>query len=194
MSSKHAALPAELLVLGAILALGSGHLGPAVAWAQTGATSGTEVVGESESAAARLSVGQILAAVKAAGYTEVRKIEREHGLYEVKARDPKGLRVEIFVDPKTRGLVLDPDTGKPREHPVTETDSPAPPLDFEAVVATLKAEGFPEVYSIEYEHALFEIKARDTAGRNVELYVHPETGDLLRHPKTGKPLKEVLDE
>ncbi|MDH3597406.1 MAG: PepSY domain-containing protein [Rhodospirillales bacterium] len=156
-------------------------------------TSGTEVVGESETSEMRLSVGRILSTVKAAGYTEVRKIEREHGVYQVDARDPKGWRVEIFVDAKTGGLVIDPETGKPRSERLSDK-VPSGPLDFEAVVAQVKAEGYPEVYAIEYEHAIYEIKARDAAGRKVELYVHPKTGKLLKHPKTGNPLKEILDD
>jgi uncharacterized membrane protein YkoI len=193
MSSKHAAQTAKLLVLGAILTLGSGNLGQAKALAQTGTTPESGVIGESGPAGARLSVGQILSAVKAAGYTDVRKIEREHGVYEVDARDPKGWRVEVFVDAKTGGLVIDPETGKPRSERLSDK-VPSGPLDFEAVVAKVKAEGFPEVYAIEYEHALYEIKARDAAGRKVELYVHPKTGEVLKHPKTGNPLKEVVDE
>jgi uncharacterized membrane protein YkoI len=193
MRSKHAALTVKFLVLGAILALGSGHLGQPKALAQTGTTPESGVIGESGPAGARLSVGRILSTVKAAGYTEVRKIEREHGVYEVDVRDPKGWRVEVFVDAKTGGLVIDPETGKPRSERLSDKE-PSGPLDFEAVAAQVKAEGYPEIYSIEYEHAIYEIKARDAAGRKVELYVHPKTGELLRHPKTGKPLKEIVDE
>jgi uncharacterized membrane protein YkoI len=193
MSLKHAVLTAKLFVLGAALALGSGSLGPAMARAQTGTTPESGVVGETETAGPRLSVGRIVNTVKAAGYTEVRKIEREHGVYEVDARDPKGWRVEVFVDAKTGDLVIDPETGKPRSERLSDK-VPSGPLDFEAVVAKVKAEGYPEVYSIEYEHALYEIKARDAAGRKVELYVHPKTGEVLKHPKTGKPLKEDIDE
>jgi uncharacterized membrane protein YkoI len=193
MSSKRAALTAKALVLGAMLALGSGYLGQAKALAQTGTTPGSGITGESETAQARLSVGQILAVVKAAGYTKVGKIEREHGVYEVDARDPKGWRVEIYVDAKTGGLVIDPETGKPRSERKSD-EEPSGPLDYDAVVAEIKAEGYLEVYAIEYEHALYEIKVRDAAGRKVELFVHPKTGELLRHPKTGKPLKEIVDD
>ena len=193
MSSKRAAPTAKALVLGAMLALGSGYLGQAKTLAQTGTTPATRIIGESETAQARLSVAQILAAVKEAGYTEVRKIAREHGVYEVDARDPKGWLVEIFVDPKTGGLVLDPETGKPRSERLSDK-KPSVPFDYDALVAEIKAEGYLEVYAIEYEHALYEIKVRDAAGRKVELFAHPKTGKLLRHPKTGKPLKEDVSD
>ena len=51
-----------------------------------------------------LSVEQLTQKLKDQGYT-VRKVERSHGCYEVKATDAKGVRVEIYVDPATAEIV-----------------------------------------------------------------------------------------
>jgi hypothetical protein len=71
--------------------------------------------------------------------------------------------------------------------------APGKPLSFDSVVAKVEAQGYTGVYSIEYEHSLYEVKALDSAGRKVELYVHPKSGELLKHPKTGEPLSEVIE-
>ncbi|KAB2912909.1 MAG: PepSY domain-containing protein [Hyphomicrobiaceae bacterium] len=51
-----------------------------------------------------LSVDQLTQKLKDQGYT-VRKVERSHGCYEVKATDAKGVRVEIHVDPATAEII-----------------------------------------------------------------------------------------
>lgn len=67
-----------------------------------------------------------------------------------------------------------------------------PGLAYEDIVAKVTAEGFRHVFSVEREHALFEIKAIDPEGRKVELFMNPKTGKILRNPKTGKPIVEIL--
>ena len=49
---------------------------------------------------------EVAAALKAKGYSDIKKIELEKGEYEVKARDADGKRVEIYLDPRT-GEILD---------------------------------------------------------------------------------------
>jgi hypothetical protein len=55
-------------------------------------------------AAEWLSVDQVTQKLKDQGYT-VRKVERSHGCYEVKATDAKGVRVEMYLDPATAEVV-----------------------------------------------------------------------------------------
>ncbi len=46
-----------------------------------------------------MSVDEIAVSLTKQGYTEIRKIERERrATYEVKALDPNGVRVELYVD------------------------------------------------------------------------------------------------
>ena len=131
--------------------------------------------------------------VHAAGFTEVYFVAFEHDHYNIKARDPDGNYVEIQLDPVTGTLLTDPQTGKPRLKPVTRAKPDEAIPSWEDIITQVKAEGYVEVYSIEYEHALYEIIVRDAQNRVIELWGSPGTGKLLRHPATGKPLYEVLE-
>src|SRR5690606_31683409 len=73
----------------AVLALGLAAAG--FAFAQTG----------------RLSGSDILQRVERAGYSDVRDLEFDDGLWEVKARDGDGRPVELLVDPDS-GAIIDP--------------------------------------------------------------------------------------
>lgn len=46
-----------------------------------------------------LNLGQIYERVVAAGYTDVREIEREKDGYEVKAKDAQGRSVKLYMEP-----------------------------------------------------------------------------------------------
>ncbi len=144
----------------------------------------------------RLSAEYIVNTVRAAGFEDVSRIAFEHNRYEVKTFDPRRARtVEVFIDPKTRKLIKDPKTGKVMMHLVATATKPgkkASAVSFVDIMAKVKAEGFVDVYSIEYEHAMYEIQAHDDQGRRVELFYIPKRGDLLRHPKTGKARFEIL--
>ena len=52
-------------------------------------------------AAPAMPMEQVLAQLKAEGYSEVYEIEREHGKYEVKAKNRDGRRVELSLDAST---------------------------------------------------------------------------------------------
>lgn len=53
-----------------------------------------------------LNLGQIYDKVVAAGYTDVREIERERDGYEAKARNADGRSVKLYVEP-VQGRILD---------------------------------------------------------------------------------------
>jgi len=48
-----------------------------------------------------LAVSDILAKVKAMGYTKIREIEREDGAFEVKAIDANGASVKLYLNAAT---------------------------------------------------------------------------------------------
>jgi hypothetical protein len=80
------------LVLGAGLLAGGFALAPSFA-------------GESRAAPAAerqwLSIGQVHQKLEAAGFRNVEKIEREHGVYEARATDANGARVKLTINPQT---------------------------------------------------------------------------------------------
>lgn len=53
-----------------------------------------------------LTIGQVNQRLEAAGYRNIEKIEREHGIYEARATDPNGRRVKLHINPQT-GEVTD---------------------------------------------------------------------------------------
>ena len=48
-----------------------------------------------------MSLQEVLSRLGAAGFHDFEEIERESDKYEVKAIDPQGRRVELYVDPVT---------------------------------------------------------------------------------------------
>jgi hypothetical protein len=143
-----------------------------------------DVIGELPRDETRLRVQAIVAAVQAAGFGEVSRIEREKGVYEVQVRHPRrgaATVFEVYVDPKTGELLLDPETGKSQSKKIGRRRVPAHPIPHEQIVELVKAEGYVEVYSIQYRHTLYEVKVRDAEGLRVELFVHPSAGKLLRN-------------
>jgi len=154
-------------------------------------TSSRQVVAEN-AAASEIAFEDIIAKVKAAGYPEILRIDHESDRYEIKARNPQGVILEVYIDPASGEFVLDPNTGKPLTKTVGRSFKADPQVALDGIIAQVKAAGYAEVYAIEQEHALYEVKVRDVQGRRFELYVHPQTGELLKHPKTGKPLVQDL--
>ena len=52
-----------------------------------------------------LSVEDVVAHLRSSGYGDIREVEREYGLYEVKGRDRQGERVEVYVDARSGEIV-----------------------------------------------------------------------------------------
>lgn len=88
-----------VLALGAaalITAAGIAHAQPAPAAATPPAAAAT---------APWLTLGQIYDTLIAAGYTDVREIERERSGYEAKARDREGRWVELHLEPISGNII-----------------------------------------------------------------------------------------
>ncbi len=58
--------------------------------------------GEQAAAVPAIPMEQVLAQLKAEGYSEVYEIEREHGKYEVKAKNRDGRTIELSLDASDR--------------------------------------------------------------------------------------------
>lgn len=180
------------LALGVALALVLAA--PAGARAQADAPAPSTVLGETGAETARLPMERIVAVVAEADLNDIHSIGREHGRYAIKARDSAGRMVEVLLDPATGRLVPDPETGKPLIKRVAGLDAPGSYLSAKQILGTVAAAGYPDVYAIEREHAIYEVMVYDADGRKLELYLHPKTGELLRDPRTGEPLVERIDE
>ncbi|PJE18219.1 PepSY domain-containing protein [Legionella sp.] len=62
-----------------------------------------------DSAQPKVSIQQALSAAEKAGYTNIQKIEFEHGQWEVEGRDAQGKKFEVKIDASTGTLSKDND-------------------------------------------------------------------------------------
>ena len=97
------------LLLGSSLAVGGFVLAPSFAGDVRMAQAGrTAPAGERQ----WLSIQKVLDKLKAAGYRDFEKIEREHGNYEVRATNRNGERTKLYVNPQSGDIVDQVSRGK----------------------------------------------------------------------------------
>lgn len=116
-------------------------------------------------AAGGLSSSEILQRVEQAGFTDVRDLEFDDGLWEVKALASDGRRVELLVDP-TSGEIIDPRS--------------TPALSATDIQSRLAAQGYTNIRDIEYDDGRWEVEATNPRGESVDLKLDPRDGRILR--------------
>lgn len=60
----------------------------------------------------------------------------------------------------------------------TPTGGEAKPQD--AIIRMLQKKGYQNIRGLEREDGCYEAKAYDMQGKRVEIYVHPNTGEIVR--------------
>lgn len=133
----------------------------------------------------RLAIEEIAPKVRTAGYSDIRSVKFENDRYEMEAKDNKGRPVSLLVNPET-GAVQLRRTAIPSQRGSF--------LSMAHIVSKVEEAGFTKVHFVDRKGGLYEVHAHDDAGRMIAFYVHPKTGELLRHPKTGKPLSKYVPE
>lgn len=118
-----------------------------------------------QSGASGLASSEILQRVEQAGFSDVRDLEFDDGLWEVKARDRDGRRVELLVDPVT-GEIIDPRS--------------VSALSADQIRSRLEAQGYTRVHDIEYDDGRWEVEATNPRGEPVDLKLDPRDGRILR--------------
>lgn len=112
-----------------------------------------------------LPSSEILQRVEQAGFSDVRDLEFDDGLWEVKALDRDGRRVELLVDPAS-GEIIDPRS--------------APALSADDIRSRLESQGYTRVRDIEYDDGRWEVEATNPRGEPVDLKLDPRDGSILR--------------
>ncbi len=102
----------------------------------------------------------------AAGYAEVRELEREHGFWEADVRRADGRRGEVAVDAAT-GDIFDARDG----HPL---------LDAKRIRAALSAQGYRDIRDLDRDGALWEADASDRDGKRVDLHISAFDAHVVR--------------
>jgi uncharacterized membrane protein YkoI len=103
--------------------------------------------------------------IQAAGYTEIRELEFDDGLWEAEVRLPDGTWHDIAIDARS-GEILDDRSGQPI-------------LRSEEIVHRLTAAGFADIRDMDLEDAIWEVDARRADGVRVELRVNAHNGAVI---------------
>ena len=107
----------------------------------------------------------VTARLNAAGYTEIRDVEFDGGLWEAEVRAADGRWHDVAIDAAS-GDVLD-------DH------SPRPLLTAVQAEAALTAAGYTAVTDLDLDDAIWEADATDSTGQRVELRLNGYTGKVL---------------
>lgn len=111
-----------------------------------------------------LTEQQVRTELTTQGYTKINDVEFKDGVWKADARSADGNRMEVRVDPKT-GKVY-PNT---KVAQLSEAD----------VRAQLAAAGYTDVHDVDYEDGIWNAKADDPQGKDVELKIDPATGKVI---------------
>ncbi|WP_159078692.1 PepSY domain-containing protein [Orrella marina] len=65
----------------------------------------TVTVAQADGTPQWLSMNRIIDRIEAAGYTDIREVERERGGYEAEVRDDQGRKVKLYLDPRTGEII-----------------------------------------------------------------------------------------
>ncbi|OGV44379.1 MAG: hypothetical protein A3F46_03780 [Legionellales bacterium RIFCSPHIGHO2_12_FULL_42_9] len=114
-----------------------------------------------------LPMSKILQVLQSKGYSSVRKVEFEHGTYEVKAISAQGKKVKLNVNPQT-GVITN--------NSKTQNNS----ISMLMAAQKVEAAGYHGIYKIKSEDGKYEIKALNKDNKKVELKVNVKTGEIKK--------------
>jgi hypothetical protein len=134
------------------LALGTTAIGSAFAASRDGATT--------------IDAQQAIARATAAGYTDIRDLESDDGVWELRATATDGRRVTVHID-GLDGAILSP----------TQPGQAA--LDLPQVMARLAAAGYTDVREVERDDGFWKAEVRGAAGIGREVRIHPLSGAIV---------------
>lgn len=103
--------------------------------------------------------------LNAAGYTEVRDIEFDDGLWEAEVRGRDGRWHDVAVD-AANGELMDDRGGRAL-------------LPADQLVAGLGAAGYRDIHDLDLDDAVWEADATTASGQRVELRINAHTGKVL---------------
>ena len=114
-----------------------------------------------------LPISKILQDLHAKGYTLIKKVEFEHGTYEVKAIGPNGNKMKLQVNPQTGEIT-------------NNKSNNAKMMSMLDAVKKVESAGYHNIYKIKQEDNKYEVKALDKNGKKVELKINADTGEIKK--------------
>ncbi len=116
-------------------------------------------------AAGPVAPRDLITLLQRAGYSEIRDVEYDDGLWEVEVRRAYGLWDEISVDP---------DTGE-----IFDMRGNRPVLTMRELLARLERQGYRDITDIERDAGVWEVEASDARGHRLDLKVSGHDGRVL---------------
>lgn len=111
-----------------------------------------------------LTAPQIRAQLQAQGFTDIRDVKFDDGMWQADATSADGKRVELRLDPRT-GTVY--------------PDSAVSQLSEADIRAKLSTAGYSNVHDVKFDDGLWKADGTSAAGRNVEVRLDPMTGEVI---------------
>lgn len=130
----------------------------------TAATIALSLFAGSALAQAGFDASDALEALRTAGYTEVRDVEHDDGLWEAEVRGDDGRWHDVHVVPES-GEVLDRTKGTL----LTAAD----------VTAAVEAAGYTGINDLDLDDAVWDLEALSPDGQQVDVRVHGFSGEIL---------------
>lgn len=103
--------------------------------------------------------------LRAAGYSDVRELEYDDGLWEAEVRRANGLWGEVAIDP-ANGEIFDALSARPL-------------IELPQVLASVERAGYRQVHDLDRDGALWDAEAYDPRGQRVELRISGYDGRIV---------------
>ncbi len=122
-----------------------------------------------------LTSAELRTLLGAAGYRNLRDMERDDGLWELEAQNAAGQRVELVVHGVSGDVLSEALDGQPPAN--------AGFLSAAEITARLTAAGYTQIRELEFDNGRWECDARNPQGQWVELKIDGRSGAILREER-----------
>ncbi|HET6433182.1 PepSY domain-containing protein [Dyella sp.] len=140
----------KTIALSAALAIACGMAGPATAQSDGHGS---------------LTEAQVRTHLQEQGYTHVDDLEFKHGMWHADARSGNGEHVDLRIDPASGKAYAD--------------ERKTSRLSKDEVRASLASAGYTDVHDVEFDEGVWQAKGENSAGKDVELQIDPDTGKVV---------------
>jgi len=115
-----------------------------------------------------LTAPQIRAQLEAQGYTDVKDVKFDDGMWEADATSADGKRVDVKLDPRTGTVYPDKAVSQ-----LSEAD----------IRAQLSSAGYTGVNDVKLDDGMWKAKGTTANGEKVEIHLDPATGAVVAQEK-----------
>lgn len=98
------------------------------------------------------------------GYTNIRDVEFDDGMWEAEARRSDGRDLDLRIDPRTGAI-----------HP----EDGGTNLTADDIEAALSAAGYGRIHDVDFDDGLWRAEAYDSSGAEWDLYLDPRTAEVV---------------